>query len=56
LIDTYGNQNEYAKLADIWQRLQTIYPNDPSVQSNVEKYRNLAKQSATGEIKTDTTQ
>ena len=32
LIDTYENQKEYAKLADIWQRVQTIYPNDPSVQ------------------------
>jgi tetratricopeptide (TPR) repeat protein len=54
LIDTYEKQNEYAKLADIWQRIQSIYPNDQSVQSNVEKYRNLAKQSASGEVKTDT--
>jgi len=54
LIDTYEHQKEYAKLADIWQRLQMIYPNDPSVQSNIEKYRNLAKQSAAGEVKTDT--
>ncbi len=53
LIDTYENQKEYAKLADIWQRLQVIYPNDPSVQSNVEKYRNLAKQSVSNEIKID---
>jgi hypothetical protein len=54
LIDTYERQKEYAKLADIWQRLQTIYPNDPSVQTNIEKYRNLAKQSVSGEIKIDT--
>jgi hypothetical protein len=53
LIDTYENQKEYAKLADIWQRLQTIYPNDPSVRNNVEKYRNLAKQSESGERKLD---
>lgn len=55
LIDTYENQKEYAKLADIWQRLQTIYPNDASVQSNVEKYRNLARQSAAGAVKSDST-
>lgn len=53
LIDTYEHQKEYAKLADIWQRLQTIYPNDPNVQNNIEKYRNLAKQSASGTLKTD---
>lgn len=56
LIETYENQKEYAKLADIWQRLQTLYPNDQNVKSNVEKYRNLAKQSVTGEVKTDTVQ
>jgi len=54
LIDTYEKQKEYAKLADIWQRIQSIYPNDPSVQSNIEKYRNLAKQSVSGEVKADT--
>ncbi|NWF89042.1 MAG: DUF2723 domain-containing protein [Ignavibacteriaceae bacterium] len=53
LIDIYENQKEYAKLADIWQRLQTIYPTDASVKSNVEKYRNLAKQSASGTLRTD---
>lgn len=54
LIDTYENQKEYAKLADIWQRLQAIYPNDQNVQSNVEKYRNLAKQSVSAEGRVDT--
>jgi hypothetical protein len=53
LIDIYENQKEYAKLADIWQRLETLYPTDQNVKTNVEKYRNLAKQSAAGEVKTD---
>lgn len=54
LIDIYENQKEYAKLANIWQRLQAIYPNDENVRSNVEKYRNLAKQSISGESRSDT--
>lgn len=54
LIDIYENKREYAKLADLWQRLQTIYPNDPNIQNNVEKYRNLTKQGASSEEKNDT--
>lgn len=54
LIDIYESKQEYAKLADLWQRLQVMYPNDPNVQNNIERYRTLAKQSASGEIKTDT--
>jgi len=54
LLDIYENQKEYAKLADLWQRILSFYPNDPNVQSNIERYRNLAKQSAAGEIKSDT--
>jgi hypothetical protein len=53
LLDIYENQKEYAKLVDIWQRLQTIYPNDQNVQGNIDKYRNLAKQSVSSEVKTD---
>ena len=47
LIDTYGNLKAYGKLADIWGRLAIIFPNDPNVKANLEKYRNLAKQDRT---------
>lgn len=54
LIDIYENQHEYAKLADLWQRLQVLYPEDQNVKNSVEKYRNLAKQGSTQGAVTDT--
>ncbi|QQS36106.1 MAG: DUF2723 domain-containing protein [Ignavibacteriales bacterium] len=44
LIETYENLNEYRKAMEIWQRIETLYPNDPNVKANVEKYRVLANQ------------
>jgi len=50
LIDTYENLKEYRKLADLWQRIAVLYPNDPNVKANIEKYKNL---SAGKNIETD---
>ena len=48
LIDIYENQKEYKKSYEIWQRIQLIYPNDPSVKANVEKYRKLSETNTNG--------
>ncbi len=42
LLDLYEKEHEYGKLADIWKRIQTYYPNDPNVKANIEKYNKLA--------------
>jgi Protein O-mannosyl-transferase TMEM260-like len=41
LIDTYQNLKDYPKLLDIWQRIQSMYPNDPNVKANVERYKRM---------------
>ena len=55
LIDIYEKQNEYVKLANIWEKIQVIYPNEQNVKSNVEKYRNLVRDSLQSGAKVDTT-
>jgi tetratricopeptide (TPR) repeat protein len=42
LTDIYANLKEYSKAADIWMRLERLYPKDPSVKSEVQKYKALA--------------
>lgn len=42
LIDIYETQKNYRKLADVWERLGSMFPNDPGVRTNIEKYRQLA--------------
>ena len=51
LLDLYEKEHEYGKLMGIWERIQVYYPNDPGVKANIEKYRQLAKNSLP---KTDT--
>ena len=41
LIEIYENTEQYDKLLDLWQRLETLYPNDPTVKSNIEKYQQM---------------
>lgn len=43
LIETYENLKDYSKLLGLWQRLGTMYPNDPNVKANIAKYANMAK-------------
>jgi hypothetical protein len=47
LIDIYENTKEYEKSYELWQKIELIYPNDPSVKANVEKYRKLAQADGT---------
>jgi len=41
LIEIYENSEQYDKLLDLWQRLETMFPNDPTVKSNIEKYQKM---------------
>jgi hypothetical protein len=41
LLDLYENQQNYSMLYEVWQRLSQMYPGDPTVRNNVEKYRLL---------------
>jgi hypothetical protein len=43
LMGVYENLKEYKKLAGLWQKIQVMYPNDPAVKENVEKYKALSK-------------
>ena len=43
LIETYENSKEYEKLLDIWQRLETMFPNDPTVKANIKRYQELTQ-------------
>ncbi|MGE5353944.1 MAG: tetratricopeptide repeat protein, partial [Acidobacteriota bacterium] len=42
LTDIYANLKEYDKAADVWMRLEKMYPQDPSVKNEVQKFRALA--------------
>lgn len=44
LIETYENLKEYRKSMEIWQRIGTLYPNDPNVKANIDKYNMLANE------------
>jgi hypothetical protein len=43
LMGMYENLKDYRKLAALWQKIQVMYPNDPTVKENVEKYKTLSK-------------
>ncbi|MFO7524040.1 MAG: DUF2723 domain-containing protein [Ignavibacteriaceae bacterium] len=43
LIEIYESQNNYQKLIEVWRRLEQLYPNDPSVRTNIEKYQRLSE-------------
>jgi hypothetical protein len=43
LIMIYENRKDFTKLFDLWQKIQVLYPDDPAVKDNVEKYRKLSK-------------
>jgi hypothetical protein len=44
LIDTYENMQEYEKLLGIWERLEVMFPNDPTVKANIQRYRQILTQ------------
>jgi hypothetical protein len=43
LMGIYENLKDYKKLSGLWQKIQVMYPNDPTVKENVEKYKALSK-------------
>jgi tetratricopeptide (TPR) repeat protein len=43
LIEIYENSEQYDKLLDLWQRLEAMFPNDPTVKSNIEKYKQMTQ-------------
>jgi hypothetical protein len=43
LIELYERTTQYAKAADLLERLKTLYPNDPGLQQEITKYRKLAE-------------
>ena len=43
LMGIYENLKDYKKLTELWQKIQVMYPNDPTVKANVEKYKALSK-------------
>ncbi|NNJ52904.1 MAG: DUF2723 domain-containing protein, partial [Ignavibacteriaceae bacterium] len=44
LIDTYESLNEYDKLLGIWEKLEVMFPNDPTVKTNIQRYRQMLTQ------------
>jgi len=47
LIEIYETKEDYGKLLDLWMRLESIFPNDPTVKSNIDKYREMSQQKDT---------
>jgi len=43
LIEIYENTEQYDKLLGLWQKLETMFPNDPTVKSNIEKYKQMTQ-------------
>ena len=43
LMGIYENLKDYKKLTALWEKIQVMYPNDPTVKENVEKYKALSK-------------
>lgn len=47
LIETYENTEQFDKLLALWQKLETMFPNDPTVKTNIQKYQQLTQQKDT---------
>jgi hypothetical protein len=43
LIEIYENTEQYDKLLALWQKLENMFPNDPTVKSNIEKYQQMTQ-------------
>jgi len=44
ILETYENLQEYEKAVKIWEKLGLIFPDDPSIKSGIQKYKQLAAQ------------
>lgn len=52
LTDIYSNLKDYNKAVWIWSKLSGMYPNDPSVKRELDRYRSLASGT---QVKSDST-
>jgi tetratricopeptide (TPR) repeat protein len=44
LLETYENLKAYEKAIGIWEKLRVLYPNDPTIEAGIKKYRDLIAQ------------
>lgn len=44
LLGIYENLQEYRKALSIWEKLKEYYPDDPSIDAAIQKYKKLAEQ------------
>ena len=51
LLEVYEEQGRNDKLLEIWQKIETIYPQDPNVKANVQKYQVLVEGKDTSKTK-----
>ncbi|MCL6494828.1 MAG: DUF2723 domain-containing protein [Ignavibacterium sp.] len=51
LMEIYETQQRNDKLYELWKRIEALYPNDPNVKSNVERYRMLIQNKDTSQTK-----
>lgn len=51
LIDVYEGQGRNDKLLEIWQKLESLFPQDPNVKANVQKYRAIVEGRDTSKTK-----
>ena len=47
LIETYEKTEQYEKLLALWQKLETMFPNDPTVKANIQRYQQIIQQKDT---------
>jgi hypothetical protein len=47
LIEIYENTEQFNKLLSLWQKLETMFPNDPTVKANIKRYQDLTQQKDT---------
>jgi hypothetical protein len=43
LMTIYENTNDYENSYKLWQKLEIMFPNDPSVKANLERYKKLVQ-------------
>ena len=51
LLDIYEGQGRNDKLLEVWQKLQAIFPDDPNVKANIQKYQALVEGKDTSKTK-----
>lgn len=47
LIEIYERTEQYDKLLNVWKKLESMYPDDATVKSNIEKYKKMINEKDT---------